>query len=78
MTRNFVRIAMMWAEEVSLDAQGRVGIPRQLLEFAGIEDRALIIGSLNHIEIWNPETFEAHMAEEAVEYGMLAERVMGL
>jgi MraZ protein len=76
--RHFVRMVMMWAEEVSLDAQGRIGVPKQLLEFAGIDDRALIIGSLNHIEIWNPETFEAHLAEQAVEYDDLAEQVMGL
>lgn len=77
-SRNFVRLVMMWAEEVSLDAQGRVGMPRQLLDFAGIEDRALIIGSLNHIEIWNPETFEQHLAEQADSYEHLAERVMGM
>ncbi len=77
-SRNFVRLVMMWAEEVSLDAQGRIGMPRQLLEFAGIEERALIIGSLNHIEIWNPDTFATHLAEQSASYEELAERVMGM
>ncbi len=76
--RNFVRLVMMWAEEVSLDAQGRIGLPKQLLEFAGIGDRALIIGSLNHIEIWNPEIFDSHLAEQTEGYEVLAERVMGM
>lgn len=76
--RHFVRLVMMWAEEVSLDAQGRIGLPKQLLEFAGIQDRALIIGSLNHIEIWNPDTFEHHLAEQTEGYEDLAERVMGM
>jgi MraZ protein len=76
--RHFVRLVMMWAEEVSLDAQGRIGVPKQLLEFAGIDDRALIIGSLNHIEIWNPETFSSHLSAQDVEYDDLAEQVMGL
>lgn len=76
--RHFVRMVMMWAEEVSLDAQGRIGVPKQLLEFAGVGDRALIIGSLNHIEIWDPQAFEAHMSDQNVEYDDLAEQVMGL
>ncbi|MFW5955681.1 MAG: division/cell wall cluster transcriptional repressor MraZ [Rhodothermales bacterium] len=76
--RNLVRSVMMWAEEVSLDAQGRIGLPRQLLEFAGIQDRALIIGSLTHIEIWNPELFDQHLADQSEGYEELAERVMGM
>ena len=34
--RNLVRMVMMWAEEVSLDAQGRISLPRSLMDFAGM------------------------------------------
>lgn len=76
--RNLVRMVMMWAEEVSLDAQGRISLPKTLMDFAGIKDRALVIGSLNKIEIWDPETFTRHLDDQEEGYEQLAERVMGM
>ena len=78
-SRNFLRTILMWADEVVLDGQGRVGIAKPLMEFAGIEagGTALIIGSLDHIEIWDPHTFENYVDEHVDEYEALAERVMG-
>jgi MraZ protein len=67
----------MWAEEVTLDAQGRIGIPRTLADFAGITERALIIGALDHIEIWNPDAFRSYLDAQETDYETLAERVMG-
>lgn len=76
--RDFVRSILMWAEEMVLDAQGRISIPKPLAEFAGITDKGLVIGALDHVEIWNPDSFAAHMNEQADDYETLAERVMGL
>jgi len=76
-TRNFIRSVLMYAEEVTLDAQGRVGVPKRLLQFAGIAGDALIIGALDHIEIWNPESFHDFQAEKMEDYETLAEKVMG-
>ena len=78
-SRNFLRTILMWADEVTLDAQGRVSIAKPLMEFAGIQagGSALIIGSLDHIEIWDPDTFEHYVAQEMDDYDSLAERVMG-
>ena len=76
-TRSFVRGIMRWADEVSLDSQGRITLPKNLVELAGISDRAIIIGSFEHIEIWSPEAFDAYLNEQAADYETLAERVMG-
>ncbi|MEX0821051.1 MAG: division/cell wall cluster transcriptional repressor MraZ [Rhodothermales bacterium] len=76
--RDFVRTIMMWADEVTLDAQGRIVVPKPLLKFAGIEDQALIIGALDHIEIWNSESFEAYQEGIGSDYPTLAERVLGM
>ncbi|PSQ74172.1 MAG: division/cell wall cluster transcriptional repressor MraZ, partial [Bacteroidetes bacterium QH_6_64_77] len=35
--RNFVRLIMRWASEVSLDGQGRISIPNPLLDFAELD-----------------------------------------
>lgn len=75
--RNFTRRIMMWAEEVSLDEkQGRIVIPKPLMEFAGIKDKGLVLGAYDRIEIWNPEVFEQYLNEETDDYETLAERVM--
>lgn len=77
-TREFVRTIYMWADDVTLDAQGRIPIAKPLLEFADLEpgDKALVIGTLDHIEIWNPDLFEAHIQESRPSYRETAERVM--
>jgi MraZ protein len=77
-TRDFLRATLMWAEEVPLDAQGRVGVPKSLLEYAGVGEKALIIGALDHIEIWDPGAFGDYMSERSEDFETLAERVMGL
>ena len=76
--RAFTRRIMMWADEVTLDGQGRIGIPKPLMEYAGIKDRALILGAYDRIEIWDPATFEHYLNEETADYETLAERVMGV
>lgn len=77
-TRDFVRTIMMWADDVSLDGQGRISIPKSLMEFAGVTDKALIIGALDHIEIWDPDVFNGYLNSQVADYETLAERVMGV
>ncbi len=77
-TRDFVRAIMMWAEEVTLDGQGRVTLPKPLIEFGGIDGRATILGSLEYIEIWDPGTFERYLNERPADYETLAEHVLGI
>jgi MraZ protein len=75
-SRAFSRLIMMWADDATLDSQGRVSLPKNLMEFAGITDKALILGAFDHIEIWNPELFERYLNEQPDDYETLAERVM--
>lgn len=77
-TRDFVRSLMMWADEVTLDGQGRITVPKTLMEFAGLTDSALIIGALDHIEIWDPGVFKAYQQGIGSDYPTLAERVLGM
>ncbi len=75
--RDFVRTIMMWADEMALDKQGRITLPKPLIEFSGMDDRAKIIGAFDHIEIWNPDTLEEHLNQQPEDYETLAESVMG-
>ena len=67
----------MWAEEVSLDGQGRISLPKSLSDYAEIGDKVLIIGAMDRIELWNPEQFAHYLQEHTEDQEALVERVMG-
>ncbi|WP_412069271.1 division/cell wall cluster transcriptional repressor MraZ [Rubrivirga sp. IMCC43871] len=77
--RTFVRTIFRWAEELTMDSQGRIALPKPLVEFAGLQPgtKALAIGALDRIEVWDPAVFEAHLNDQTESYESLAERVMG-
>lgn len=52
--RNFVRFMFSSAFDSIPDRQGRVIIPQNLREYAGIDNEATVIGVMNRVEIWNP------------------------
>ncbi|HDH99376.1 MAG: cell division/cell wall cluster transcriptional repressor MraZ, partial [Candidatus Latescibacterota bacterium] len=59
--RRFLRLLIPQAIEVRVDRQGRINIPKRLLKFAQIKDRAVAAGVLDYFELWNPEIYEEHL-----------------
>lgn len=53
--RFIVRYFLENKEEVDVDSQGRIKIPKHLLEYAGIKGDVLVAGVLDRIELWEPE-----------------------
>lgn len=49
------------AVDAQVDTQGRILLPKHLLEYAGLVKEALVIGAGNRAEIWNPDAYEANM-----------------
>ncbi|MGA2297100.1 MAG: division/cell wall cluster transcriptional repressor MraZ [FCB group bacterium] len=74
--RNFLRKVLMWSEEVVLDGQQRITIPKKLLEFANITSKVISVGMGDHIEIWDPVEFNKKMEEDEEPYEVVAELVM--
>ena len=72
----FKRMLLELASEDKLDAQSRLSIPKNLIDFAGIEKEVLILGQNKKIEIWNPEVFEAHKKDNAKPFAEIAKQVM--
>ena len=75
--RHFIRQFLRWADEVSLDAQGRLALAKPLIEYAGLSDRGLIIGAMERIEIWDPATLAEHELQQENDQEVLAESVLG-
>ena len=44
-------------EKVTPDSQGRITLPKALVAFAGIEDRAIIVGCGKYAEIWAEDIY---------------------
>lgn len=49
------------ASESAIDTQGRLVIPANLKEYAGINNKTAVIGVGDHIEIWDLESWKAHV-----------------
>ena len=73
--RNRARVWSSGASVVDVDRQGRFAIPASARGFADLDGDVLVIGSIDHIEIWNPRRFEARVipAEEYFSGSGLAE-----
>ncbi len=74
--RYFLRKLLSWAEEVSIDSQQRMILPKKLVEFAGIEKKVLISGMMDHIEFWNPDTYEEYLGGRDESFESAAAKVM--
>lgn len=74
--RFITRTLLQYATETQLDGQSRVTIPRELLQFAGIEDQVLIVGVLERIEVWNPKDYASYMGSQTESYENVAQAVL--
>ncbi len=48
------------ARELTLDSEGRVMLPPEHADHAGISDRVAFAGQGDHFQIWQPEALSAH------------------
>ncbi len=56
--RHFIRKTTRYASIVQYDSQGRIMLTKPLIDYAGLDKEVFIIGALNKLEIWNPETLD--------------------
>ena len=73
---SFLRLYLELASDDSLDTQSRIIIPKTLIEFAGIEKDVFILGAMNRIEVWNPETYKKYKESIQRPYSEIASEVM--
>ncbi len=51
------------ATDVVPDKQGRIAIPQHLRDYADLGTDVWLAGHFDHIEIWNPDTFDEKKGE---------------
>lgn len=60
--RLFMHRALADAHLSDVDTLKRITIPGPLLEYAGIEKRAVMVGLFNRLELWSPDAWSTYVA----------------
>lgn len=74
---DFIRKFMAGVKTVELDNTGRLLIPKDLFNFAGLRKDIVMASVVNKIEIWDKAEYEKAVTYDPEEFADLAEEVMG-
>ncbi len=74
---DFIRRFTAGVRVIELDASGRLLIPKDLCQFAGIKKQIVLSSAINIIEIWDKDNYEKTIDDAATDFASLAEEVMG-
>ena len=74
---DFIRRFTAGVKSVEMDNSGRFLIPKDLIKYASIDKQIVVSSAVNILEIWNKSTYEKVINEAALNFGALAEEVMG-
>ncbi|MGL5811152.1 MAG: division/cell wall cluster transcriptional repressor MraZ [Nocardioides sp.] len=74
-TRFYLRMLAANSSEEVPDRQGRITLSAQLRAWAGVDRDVTVIGSMNHVEIWNNESWARYSAEQEQRFAELSEDI---
>jgi len=74
---DFIRRFTAGVKQVEMDTSGRLLIPKDLVDFAEICREVVVSSAINILEIWSKPLYEESISEAVVDFGELAEEVMG-
>lgn len=74
---DFIRLFMAGVKPLELDGAGRFLIPKDLMAFASLSKDIVLASTGNRIEVWDKIAYEGIVSDDSVDFGALAEEVMG-
>ena len=74
---DFIRRFNAGVKTIEMDASGRLLIPKDLINHAKINKHVVISSAINILEIWDKSLYEESINEATLDFGELAEEVMG-
>ncbi|HHW43759.1 division/cell wall cluster transcriptional repressor MraZ [Desulfofundulus thermobenzoicus] len=74
--RAFVRFFFAGACECEVDKQGRILIPGNLREYAGLEKDVVVIGVSSRVEIWSAGRWQSYNNQAAASVEEVAEKIV--
>lgn len=73
--RSFQRFFFSGATEVEIDRQGRINIPKSLIDHASLEKECVVNGIANRIEIWDKAKWDTQLQESELAFEEIAEEL---
>ena len=74
---DFIRRFTAGVKFIELDSSGRLLVPRDLIDFAGVSKEVVVSSSVDIIEVWDKIAYEGAIANATDDFAGLAEEVMG-
>jgi MraZ protein len=74
--RLFNRFLFSGATECELDKQGRVNLPRNLIDHAKLDKDCVIIGVSSRVEIWSKEVWTDYSRQSEESFNEIAEKLV--
>ena len=75
--RKFRRVFYSGATEIEVDDQGRILLPKRLVEYAEIEKEVVLFAINDRVEIWSLDEYDAMMNDDTEDLSELAAKVLG-
>jgi len=75
--RAYLRLFFARAQRVEVDRQGRIRVPAELAELAGLGKEAVLLGVQDHLELWATDRWKTYLAEKQSHYDEIAEAALG-
>ena len=74
---DFIRRFTAGVRTLKIDSSGRLLIPKNLISYVNIKKEIVISSAVNILEIWDRNNYEKAIDEATIDFGSLAEEVMG-
>ena len=74
---DFLTRFLAGVRNVNIDNTGRLQIPKDLVNVAGLKKEVVIASAINIFQIWDKDKYEAFLKETSENFSDLAEDVMG-
>ncbi|MDN5727335.1 MAG: division/cell wall cluster transcriptional repressor MraZ [Propionibacteriales bacterium] len=73
--RDFQRMLAASASDETPDKQGRITIPPQLREYAGLDKDCVVVGAINRVEVWGVAAWDEYSAAQEDVFAEMNEEV---
>lgn len=74
--RDYMRVFFAGASDEVPDKQGRITLPPQLRQYAGLTRDCVVVGANTRVEIWDAAAWEAYLNEQEPEFADQSEEVL--
>ncbi len=74
---DFLTRFLAGVRNVNIDNTGRLQVPKDLVNVAGLKKEVVIASAINILQIWDKDAYEAFLKESSENFSGLAEEVMG-